>query len=59
MISIEKVGGANNTKGTEFRGLSTDTKPTRDDIPNGSVFFEIDTAKVYMYSLSTQTWHEL
>ncbi len=59
MISIEKVGGANNTKGTEFRGLSTDTKPVGTDIPNGSVFVEINTSKVYMYSLSTQTWHEL
>jgi len=33
----------------EFRGLSTDTKPTGSSICTGSEFFEIDTGKTYYY----------
>jgi len=40
----------------EFRGLSTDTKPSAN---NGDVFFEIDTSKAYMYNGATSTWVEL
>lgn len=43
----------------EYRGLSTDTKPTDSKIANGSVFFEIDTAKVYMFNGETRQWLEL
>ena len=49
---------------TEFRGLSTDTKPiTYTDenaqefiVDNGSVFIEIDTEDVYIYDLENQQW---
>ena len=49
---------------TEFRGLSTDTKPTTytDEnaqefiVDNGSVFIEIDTEDVYIYDLENQRW---
>lgn len=46
----------------ELRGLSTDNKPTTIEgrtIANGSVFIEIDTGKIYMYDLSTETWNEV
>ena len=32
----------------EFRGLSTDEKPTK-RVGNGSTFIEIDTGKIFMF----------
>lgn len=49
------------TKEMEFRGLSTDTKPTELDgetIANGSVFIEIDTQKLFFFDEESQTWKE-
>jgi hypothetical protein len=51
---------------TEFRGLSTDTKPTTytDEnaqefiVDNGSVYIEIDTGTVFIYDLTSQEWNE-
>lgn len=51
----------------EFRGLSSDTKPTviKDNkgiekkVDNGSVFIEIDTGDVYIYNLTNQEWNEV
>jgi len=37
-------------------GKSTDTKPT--DCPNSSVFYEMDTQKVFMFDKATSTWIE-
>ena len=37
-------------------GLSTDHKPT--DVPNASVFYEMDTKKVYMYDAEHSVWYE-
>lgn len=51
--------------GYEYRGLSTDNK---DDIarafkdgkiPNGAVFFCIDTSEVYMYDAEHNQWKSL
>lgn len=67
MISLYKV---ENTKvkndgeylSAELRGLSTDTKPTEINgkkIDNGSIFIEIDTGKMFMYDLTSQTWKEV
>lgn len=41
----------------EFRGLSTDTKPT--DCINGAAFIEIDTGKVYLFDAVGGEWHEV
>ncbi len=45
-----------------FVGLSTDTKPTETynglAIKNGSTFYAMDTAKVYMYDASSDSWLE-
>ena len=46
----------------ELRGLSTDEKPTEINgkiIENGSVFIEIDTGKLYMYNIESQSWSEI
>lgn len=40
----------------EARGLSTDTKPSNWD--NGSVFYEMDTHKVFMYDATNSIWEE-
>lgn len=48
----------------QLRGLSTDTKPTNATIgtgiiPNGTVFLEMDTGKVYMFDYDGQRWLEV
>lgn len=50
------------TKEMEFRGLSTDTKPTELDggsVTNGSVFIEIDTGAVFVFDENGQEWNEV
>lgn len=41
-----------------FAGKSTDTKPTTEDVGNGSDFIEMDTSKVYFYDEAGQSWLE-
>lgn len=47
---------------SEFYGLSTDSKPTVSlspsgfKIPNGAVFYEMNTGDVYMYNKASNTW---
>jgi hypothetical protein len=36
--------------GNYFEGLSSDVKPTRGDIPKGSLFLEIDTQALYCWN---------
>lgn len=46
----------------ELRGLSTDEKPitiANGTIENGSSFIEIDTGKVYLYNIESQSWIEV
>lgn len=43
----------------EFRGLSTDDKSKITNMTNGSIFFEMDTSKVYMYDAQNEQWREL
>ena len=40
----------------DLYGLSTDTKPT--DVPNGSVFVEMDTSTIYGFDEENTTWEE-
>lgn len=61
MISTNKIGGQDETNNTEFYGLSTDTKPKEDisvNIPNGSIFYEMDTKKLFMYDKENMRWIE-
>lgn len=41
----------------ELYGKSTDEKPVY-NIPNASVFYEMDTKKVFMFDGDTMTWLE-
>ena len=69
MITISETGksrgfGRNKKTICELRGLSTDKSELVDEVngikfDNGSVFIEIDTGKVYMYNLDSQTWSEI
>lgn len=64
MISIYKQKDNDNDEKMELelRGLSTDTKPKvikGATVDNGSVFIEIDTGKVFLYDLDSETWKEI
>lgn len=41
----------------EIAGISTDTKPT--NVATGSVFFETDTTKIYIYDGVNEQWNEV
>lgn len=44
------ITSVTNEKLYEFRGLSTDTKPTdATKMSNGSLFFEMDTCKIFVF----------
>lgn len=61
MISMYKNNNVNNVENgsreVEYRGLSTDTKPTK--VENGSVFIEIDTGKLFIYDKENEQWKEV
>ena len=66
MITIYKktnvYNAENDKKEIELRGLSTDTKPLTvegKDVPNGSVFIEINTGKIFLFDLDNKTWNEV
>ncbi len=60
MITVYRENGLVNGKEVEleYRGLSTDEKPT-EKVSNGSVFIEIDTGKLYFYDLDNEEWKEV
>lgn len=59
MITMYRKEGATFDKQeVEYRGLSTDEKPT-ENIENGTIFIEIDTGKIYMYDLENEEWKEI
>lgn len=59
MITVVSATWRGDTKELrEYRGLSTDTKPTT-NVANGSIFFEIDTGKVFMYDETNTQWREI
>ena len=61
MITLNVTNNKNNATVRSFLGLSRDTKPIKwfqdKAIPNGSLFYEIDTARNYMYSADDETWY--
>lgn len=65
MITIlrkNNVDAGDNQKELEIRGLSGDTKPTTVNsvnIPNGTVFIEIDTGKMFLYDQQNLLWKEV
>ena len=53
------ISNANGSRGgypEKLFGLSTDTKPT--DVNNASVFYEMDTKKVFMFDAEDKVWFE-
>lgn len=50
MIKITHDGGIN-----FYEGISTDTKPVGKGL-NGSIFYEMDTGKVYMFDEDNSLW---
>ena len=55
MITIVKhYGGSGNR--VDMHGKSTDEKPF--DVSNASLFYEMDTKKIYMFDEETKTWIE-
>lgn len=66
MISLYKkqnvLNGETDEKEVEIRLLSTDTKPTSDDIPdisNGTLCIEIDTGTLFIYDGTSKEWNEV
>lgn len=66
MISIYQnrnmsTTGEGEEKEIQIRGLSTDTKPTTlgdNDMPNGAIFLEINTGKIFFFDGDSKTWKE-
>lgn len=54
MITRNTYPHNNTSVKVECTGLSTDRKPT--NLPNGSVFYEMDTATTYMYDEQNKRW---
>ena len=67
MVTITKTNyKTTNKSGTYFigdlAGLSTDNKPKQIEdmkVGNGCTFIEINTGKIFLYDLSTETWKEI
>ena len=62
MVTVDRIAGQSNGRSSDFRGLSTNTKPTKatgKEVENGSTYFEMDTSKVFMYDEENDTWHEI
>lgn len=57
MVTNASDGEMTRTSGWDFRGLSSDTKPT--DCPNGSTFLEMNTGKVFAFDETGKQWLEL
>lgn len=59
MVTIAGDGTQSNPKaGLDYRGLSSDTKPTA-NVPNGSTFLEMNTGSVYIFDEENKTWRQL
>ena len=59
MITINNSKDLNIGEGGKFiEGvcLSTDTKPTGNEIANGSILLEMDTSTLYMYDRDSTEW---
>ena len=63
MITVSN-GNIMDGRPLEFRGKSTDAKPTGatypyvNGIPNGSTLYCMDTGQIYMYDAAQKAWLE-
>lgn len=56
MVTVNRIGGQEINKGAELYGLSSDVKPINDELPNGSIFIELDTQIGYMWDAENKRW---
>ena len=56
MISVKTNINLEGMKTVEMYGLSTDEKPLT--VPNASVFYEMDTKKIFMFDEQNKKWLE-
>jgi hypothetical protein len=56
MITIKSENHVYGLTPSEIYGLSTDVKPT--DVNNASVFYEMDTKKLFMFDEENSVWRE-
>lgn len=42
-------------RANQYVGISTDTKPM--DAPNASIFYEMDTRKMFLFDADNKQWH--
>ena len=54
MVTLNQYGA----NGSVYFGLGNDSKPSGDDIQNGSCFIEMDDSKIYFYDAVSSTWLE-
>lgn len=63
MITLGRAAYQDNSRNTEFYGLSTDNKNDipggMENIPNGSTLFLMDTSEVYMWDKANQQWRKI
>lgn len=52
------ASGATSQYPRDYRGLSTDTKPTT-NVANGSTYLEMDTGDVYLWDAENEQWREI
>lgn len=59
MITLSRASFQTVEKVAEFSGLATDEKPTKCGgyiIPNGSIFYEMDSQDTYMFDAENEEW---
>ena len=58
--NVIRMGGSSVDKSADIRGLSTDTKPNKNDgVPHGSTFIEMDTGNCWMFNETNNTWYQI
>ena len=57
MITVKSENHVYGLTPSELFGLSSDEKPT--DVNNASLFYEMDTKKMFMFDEENIVWHEV
>lgn len=59
-LTMKRASFQTQQRVADFCGLSTDEKPNKTNttvpIPNGSLFYEMDTQKKYRYDADSDDW---
>lgn len=59
MVTNSNTDDSTQWTGWDLRGLSSDSKPTDSQVPNGSTFIEMDTKDVYIFDKQNTQWRKL